>query len=229
MTEEEQVTLLAKWKALLAKELAETHQEVAAMLEEMAERDDIRTLTAPVAVRAIAILLRQHATAVLAAAPAENLFEEVGALIATCARLQKEVVACAAGPLNGRQPATDAPPVIEMVETYRGPVTVSVGRRSNDPIGDDALADLERLLEEATPGEWVVGDNRFPRNEGDIVSWDKHARDYDTVFAGVAIDGYNPPLSGRQEDKALVVALRNAAPALLAELRELRAKLKGAS
>jgi hypothetical protein len=74
---------------------------------------------------------------------------------------------------------------------------------------DDAqLAELEALLAKATPGPWL--------SDGNMVSTE------DALFMGREEDIVGEDIV-RDEDAALIAALRNAAPALLAAARELNA------
>lgn len=76
------------------------------------------------------------------------------------------------------------------------------------------LDELERLLAEATPGEWRWWtSNSFRR-----LSSDATGRDGDVLRGVVYRDG-QPGVEVSDSDAALIVALRNAAPALLAMAR----------
>lgn len=81
-------------------------------------------------------------------------------------------------------------------------------------LSPDALAELQRLLALATPAPWRMADHiDRPR---DIVALD------DPEASLLALGYDSEPLIDSEDDVRAIVALRNAAPALIAELVELR-------
>ena len=82
-----------------------------------------------------------------------------------------------------------------------------------------SLADLAALLRAATPAPWEVQDGCSWRRIG-------HVADGDVLSPTNAYDGH-PDLTGRNRDAdlALIVALRNEAPALLRRVAELEAEV----
>lgn len=88
-----QEVVLTKWLALIAKDVAETQQELATQLDEMAGLDEVSALSGPVALRAAAVVMRQAADSALMEAPAAQLFEELGALVASCENFRESNLA----------------------------------------------------------------------------------------------------------------------------------------
>ena len=86
------------------------------------------------------------------------------------------------------------------------------------------LDELERLEKAATPGPWFAG----TEDPDDVVIWHGPNRDWFTNIADpkkgcVAFD-----FAGDEKANAeLIAALRNAAPALIARVRELEAEVEG--
>lgn len=71
---------VAKWNALIEKDLGEHFVEAASLLDEMAVHPDVRGLTGPTALSLAAVHFRQKGQEILSRSPPENLFMEIGIL-----------------------------------------------------------------------------------------------------------------------------------------------------
>lgn len=96
------------------------------------------------------------------------------------------------------------------------------------------LDELELLEKAATPGEWISGDanpwsprQRSPFDDYGASIWIGDGEDQTFVVEGGAQDEQGGAVGVlKNEDVKLITALRNVAPALFAELRQLRAALE---
>lgn len=97
--------------------------------------------------------------------------------------------------------------------------------------GEVDLDELERLEKAATPGPWLEHDgNVCVDSEPTVTRYPSGATltSYPgpvAVLSGTPIGYENSSLSCSDEDRRLVIAARNALPALIAELRELRYRI----
>lgn len=88
------------------------------------------------------------------------------------------------------------------------------GEHANGMVLEETVAELERLLAEATPGPWSWWTSCSFRR----LSSDATGKDGDVLHGSVQSDGL-ADITGSDADKALIVAAVNALPSLLAALK----------
>jgi hypothetical protein len=95
-------------------------------------------------------------------------------------------------------------------------------------MNEEQLAELERLERAATPGPWVSVVEGRDQMSGDsvIVTADDPRQDYPDVYVSIAVNGRLHPAAAADQD--FIAAARNAVPALIAEVRRLRAASRDA-
>lgn len=90
-------------------------------------------------------------------------------------------------------------------------------------ITDDKLREWEELADKATPGPWQACNGySFP---GAVIEGISEQHKVDVVVDDGSYDEWGTGVQ-KKEDASFIAASREAVPALIAEVRELRAKLK---